>query len=40
MSTSRHVETRQEVRKVIVVEKVQEVQHIQEVAEGEQAENN
>uniref|UniRef100_A0A8C7QNH3 Keratin 99 n=1 Tax=Oncorhynchus mykiss TaxID=8022 RepID=A0A8C7QNH3_ONCMY len=33
VSTSRHVETRQEVRKVIVVEKVQEVQHIQEVAE-------
>ncbi|XP_031673785.1 keratin, type I cytoskeletal 47 kDa-like [Oncorhynchus kisutch] len=30
---SRHVETRQEVRKVIVVEKVQEVQQIQEVVE-------
>uniref|UniRef100_A0AAZ3R5N2 Uncharacterized protein n=1 Tax=Oncorhynchus tshawytscha TaxID=74940 RepID=A0AAZ3R5N2_ONCTS len=33
VSTSRHVETRQEVRKVIVVEKVQEVQQIQEVVE-------
>nr|XP_046188730.1 keratin, type I cytoskeletal 47 kDa-like [Oncorhynchus gorbuscha] len=30
---SRHVETRQEIRKVIVVEKVQEVQQIQEVVE-------
>ncbi|XP_045071384.1 keratin, type I cytoskeletal 13-like [Coregonus clupeaformis] len=30
---SRHVETRQEVRKVIMVEKVQEVQHVQEVVE-------
>jgi hypothetical protein len=33
------VETRQEIRKVIVVEKVQEVQQIQEVVEGEQADN-
>lgn len=38
--TSKHVETRQEVRKVIVVEKVHEVQQVQEVVEGEQAENN
>ncbi|XP_021423672.2 keratin, type I cytoskeletal 19 [Oncorhynchus mykiss] len=30
---SRHVETRQEVRKVIVVEKIQEIQQVQEVVE-------